>query len=174
MKSSLGLESGVVRVVDYDPAWPMLFATESERLRTACPLPLRIEHMGSTAIPGLSAKPVLDILAGHPAGIAALEYVPCLESAGYVHRGDRGIPDHQFFRRGDPRAYHIHLVAEDGGLWQDYLGFRDYLRANPEAARGYAELKQRLAVEFPRDREAYIQGKAAFVAEILRWSRGAT
>jgi GrpB-like predicted nucleotidyltransferase (UPF0157 family) len=111
----------------------------------------------------LCAKPVLDILAGHPRAVAALDYVAPFERAGYEHRGDRGIAGHQFFRRGHPRAYHIHLVELDCPLWRAYLSFRDYLRTNPEAARQYAELKRALAARFPRDREAYIEGKTAFV-----------
>jgi GrpB-like predicted nucleotidyltransferase (UPF0157 family) len=172
MKNSLGLESGTVRVVEYDPNWPALFAAEAERLRQACELPLRLEHIGSTAVPGLCAKPVLDILAEHPSDRAALDYVAPLERAGYVHRGDRGIAGHQFFRRGQPRAYHIHLVAELSRLSQEYLAFRDYLRSDAGAASRYGDLKQALAARFPRDREAYIEGKSAFVAQILYRARG--
>jgi carbonic anhydrase len=162
--SPLGLESGTVRLVPYDARWPELFRAESERIRAACgPLPLAFEHIGSTSVPGLWAKPVLDILAGHPAGRSALDYVAPLERAGYVHRGDRGIPGHQFFRRGEPRAYHIHLVEKDGALWSQYVRFREYLRADADAARRYADLKRSLAAQFPRNREAYISGKAAFV-----------
>ena len=169
----MGLESGTVEVVEYDDRWPAIFLDESSRLLEACrAVPLSLEHIGSTAVPGLSAKPVLDILAGHPAPVPALEYVAPLERAGYEHRGDRGIAGHQFFRRGRPRAYHIHLVERDGGLWRKYITFRDCLRANPLIAREYAELKQKLAARFPRDREAYIEGKAAFVADVIERSRG--
>ncbi len=175
MKDSLGLESGTVRVVEYDERWPALFLAESQRLREACqPLPLHFEHVGSTAVPGLCAKPVLDILAGHPRGTSVDEYVAHLERAGYEHRGNAGIPDHQFFRRGQPRAYHIHLVEKGGRLWKEYLAFRDSLRANAAVARQYRDLKQALAARFPRDREAYIQGKAAFVAEVIRHPRSET
>jgi GrpB-like predicted nucleotidyltransferase (UPF0157 family) len=166
-QNPLGLESGVVRVVDYDERWPALFAAEAERLRAACHLPLSLEHVGSTSVPGLCAKPVLDILAGHPAAVSALGYVPSVQEAGYVHRGDRGIPGHQFFRRGQPRAYHIHLVEENGALWRQYIAFRDRLRGDREAARRYEELKRSLAAQFPRDRASYIDGKTAFVADVL-------
>lgn len=168
-RQSLGLQSGTVVVVDYDNRWPLLFDAEAARLRDACKsMGLSLEHMGSTAVPGLCAKPVLDILAGHPATVAALDYVGPFERAGYEHRGDAGITGHQFFRRGQPRAYHIHLVERDGPLWHAYVAFRDYLRANPEAAHQYAELKRTLAVRFPRDREAYLEGKSAFVADAIR------
>ncbi len=173
MSNSLGLESGMVRVVEYNESWPALFGAEAARLHSACRfLPLRLEHVGSTAVPGLCAKPVLDILAGHPASTPALDYVAPFERAGYEHRGDRGIAGHQFFRRGQPRAYHIHLVHEDGALWRQYTAFRDHLRADAGAARRYGDLKRALAARFPRDREAYIEGKAAFVADAVRDSFG--
>src|SRR6266480_2758817 len=168
MSEPLGLESGEVRVVEYDARWPSLFTAEAQRLRQVCgTLPVALEHVGSTAVPGLCAKPVLDVLAGHSPDTPAASYVPPFRRAGYEHRGDRGIAGHQFFRRGQPRAYHIHLVEQDGPLWRQYLAFRDYLRANTQAARRYGDLKRALAARFPRDREAYIQGKAEFVADAI-------
>jgi GrpB-like predicted nucleotidyltransferase (UPF0157 family) len=163
-----------VRLVEYDERWPSLFAAESVRILAAIPaLPLTLEHIGSTAVPGLCAKPVLDILAGHPASVAVLPYVAPFEGAGYQHRGDAGIAGHQFFRRGQPRAYHIHLVALGGSLWREYLAFRDHLRSDRQAAAHYAEIKRSLAARFPRDREAYITGKSSFVIEAVRHSLGA-
>src|SRR6266566_4148153 len=169
MTPLLGLPSGTVQVVDYDDRWPALFSAESARLRAACgSVPVSLEHVGSTAVPELCAKPVLDILAGHPRTVSALDYVALFQRAGYEHRGDRGVAGHEFFRRGQPRAYHIHLVEEGAALWRGYLAFRDYLRRDAGAARRYADLKRSLAARFPRDREAYIEGKAKFVQEILQ------
>lgn len=169
MTAALGLESGVVRLVEYDVRWPVLFTAETQRIRERCgALPLRLEHIGSTSIPGLCAKPVLDILAGRPPGTPLPDYVAALERAGYVHRGERGVPGREFFRRGDPRAYHVHLVEDGGPLWREYLTFRDYLRAHADAAREYAEAKRDLAARFPRDRESYINAKSAHVVAILR------
>src|ERR1043166_1250412 len=111
MTSSLGLASGTVRVVAYDPEWPRLFEAEALRLRDAASLSeILFEHTGSTSVPGLAAKPVLDILAGGPATEPLDRYIAGLVDAGYVHRGEQGIPGREFFRRGDPRAYHIHLT----------------------------------------------------------------
>ena len=90
------------------------------------------------------------------------------ERAGYEHRGERGVPGREFFRRGQPRAYHVHLVEEGGPLWHDYLAFRDYLRTHAEAARRFGEVKRALAARFPRDREAYMNAKSSHVQEILR------
>ncbi len=170
----LGLESGVVRLVEYDARWPALFAAEEQRIRDKCgTLPLRLEHVGGTSIPGMCAKPVLDIVAGRPQGSQVQDYLSALARAGYEHRGEQGVPGREFFRRGQPRAYHVHLVEGGSPVWRDYLAFRDYLRAHAEAARQFADLKRALAARFPRDREAYINAKSARVQEILEIAAGA-
>lgn len=169
MSGSLGLESGVVRLVAYDPAWPALFAAESARIAAAAaPHAPALEHVGSTAVPGLDAKPVLDILAGYPPGAAVAEHVAGLVRAGYEHRGENGIPGREFFRRGAPRAWHVHLVVQDGAFWREHLAFRDHLRAHREVRDAYAALKRALAERHPRDRAAYIDGKTAFVRDVVR------
>src|SRR6266568_3023147 len=153
MASPLGLESGTVRIVPYDPEWPLLFDVEARRLRSAlAPLPIVLEHTGSTSVPGLAAKPVLDILAGVTEGASVERYVVKLIGAGYLHRGDRGIPGREFFRRGDPRAYHLHLAPIGSTFWREHLAFRDYLRMHADIRDEYAELKRSLAARFPRDR----------------------
>ncbi len=174
MPHSLGLERGVVRLVEYDARWPALFDVECQRIRDKCRLlPLRLEHVGGTAIPGMCAKPVLDIVAGRPLGAPIFDYVVAFKGAGYEHRGEQGVPGREFFRRGQPRAYHLHLVEQGRVVWRDYLAFRDYLRAHPDAARDFANLKRYLAARFPRDREAYIDAKSAPVHAILRLAIGA-
>jgi GrpB-like predicted nucleotidyltransferase (UPF0157 family) len=170
MESSLGLESGTVRVAPYDPAWAQLFAAEVARLQPilgSYGVSLSLEHTGSTAVPGLAAKPVLDILAGRSVAASRETVIEALRAAGYAYRGEQGIPGRDFFRRGEPRKYHLHLTVVGSDFWRDHLAFRDYLRANPEAADRYAALKLELAARHPRDREAYIEGKTAFVLAIL-------
>lgn len=166
---SLGLASGTVRLVMHDPAWATLFVAEAERLRAALgpELPLALEHMGSTAVPGLVAKPILDLLGGYPAGAAVEPYIQALVRAGYVHRGEQGIAGREFFRRGEPRAYHLHLTARSGAFWREHLAFRDALRSRPAVREAYAALKLELARRHPRDREAYIEGKGAFVRRVV-------
>jgi GrpB-like predicted nucleotidyltransferase (UPF0157 family) len=172
MVDPLGLESGVVRLVDYDDRWPLLFAAEERRIRDECgTLALRLEHIGGTSIPGMCAKPVLDIVAGRPAEAALEDYVVALERAGYAYRGERGVPGREYFRRGQPRAYHLHRVEEGRALWTDYVTCRDYLRAHAEAARECAGLKRVLAARFAHDREGYMNAKGPHVAEILRRAR---
>src|SRR5438105_6685564 len=168
MASSLGLESGTVRIVPYDPEWPLLFEAEARRLYSAlAPLSIVLEHTGSTSVPGLAAKPVLDILGGVTEGESVEPYVVKLIRAGYVHRGDQGIPGREFFRRGEPRAYHLHLAHIRGAFWREHLAFRDYLRTHPEIRDEYAELKRTLAARFSFDRERYVEGKGAFVRRVI-------
>ena len=173
MTDPLGLAAGAVRVVAYDPRWPALFAAEQRRIHECCgELALRLEHVGGTSIPGLCAKPVLDVVAGRPQGAPLPAYIAALQQAGYTHRGEQGVPGREFFRRGEPRAYHVHLVEQGGPLWCDYLGFRDYLRGNARAAADFAAFKRALAQRFPRDRAAYIAAKSVRVREILALARG--
>jgi GrpB-like predicted nucleotidyltransferase (UPF0157 family) len=167
----LGLESGTVRVVPYDARWPALYEDEARRIARAVAeagLPsLELEHVGSTSVPGLAAKPILDLAAGFSSGAAAPGYIPVLESLGYVYRGDGGLPGREFFRRGVVRSHHLHLVQSGSMHWVRYLAFRDALRADPALRDAYARLKQELAARHPRDREAYIEGKTEFVEAVL-------
>jgi GrpB-like predicted nucleotidyltransferase (UPF0157 family) len=167
---SLGLERGIVRLVPYDPEWPDLFASEAQRLQNifaAAGVPLKLEHTGSTAVAGLAAKPIIDILGGYPEGAPVVEYVRVLTAAGYSHRGEQGIPGREFFRRGDPRSHHLHLTCIGGAFWRDHLAFRNRLRTDAALRDAYADLKQELAARFPRDREAYIEAKGPFVRDVL-------
>ena len=171
----LGLESGTVRVVAYDTRWPALYRDEQARLRRALgDLPLVLEHVGSTSVPGLAAKPIIDILAGRSAEVPPLTFVPPIESVGYEHRGENGLPGREFFRRGKPRSYHIHLVTLDSALWRHHIAFRDRMRANADLAAEYAALKIALARQFPLDREAYMDGKDSFIRNVIAdvWTPG--
>jgi GrpB-like predicted nucleotidyltransferase (UPF0157 family) len=175
MTEPLGLESKTVRVVPYDDRWPGLFTAEAARIAGAVAafgLPLlTLEHVGSTAVSGLAAKPILDIAAGHGLEAALSAYVAVFESLGYVYRGNGGLPGREFFRRGEPRSHHLHLVERDGIHWRRYLRFRDILRADAAVRDSYAALKHSLALQHPRDREAYILGKTDFVEAVLRIDR---
>jgi GrpB-like predicted nucleotidyltransferase (UPF0157 family) len=172
--SELGLESGRVRVVPYSAAWPALYAAEIARMGqvlSAAGVSLNLEHTGSTAVPGLAAKPIIDITAGLHSEDDRSRAIAAIQAAGYVHRVERDIPGHDFLRRGDPRQYHVHLTNVDSDFWRDHLTFRDWLRSHPDAAAEYMAIKQGLAQRYPADREAYIQGKTAFVEETLRTAR---
>ena len=168
MAESLGLEPGVVRVVEYDARWPVLFQNERLRILERCgSLGLRLEHIGGTSIPGMCAKPIVDMAAARRPEVSAVDYIAALRDAGYEHRGERGVPGREYFCRGEPRQYHLHLVEDGGTLWREYLAFRDYLRAHAGTAGSLADLKRDLAARFPRDREAYMNAKSPHVLEIL-------
>lgn len=164
-----------IEVVPYDPAWPAMFATERDHLRRCLPGDLigRIEHFGSTAVPGLPAKPIIDILVEVTSLHAARERIaPLLETEGYDYfwrptHGDDGPPWYAWFIKRDDqgrRTHHIHMVEAHFEHW-DRLLFRDYLIEHPQAAHEYAALKTRLGEEHPGDRVAYTNGKSAFIAE---------
>jgi GrpB-like predicted nucleotidyltransferase (UPF0157 family) len=172
--AELGLESGRVRVVPYDTAWPTIYAAEMARLAPvlkAAGVRLVLEHTGSTSVPGLGAKPIIDILAGLEREDDRAAAIAALVHAGYVHRGEQEIPGRDFFRRGDPRQYHIHLTCVGSSFWRDHLTFRDWLRTHPDAAAAYMALKTQLAQRYPADREAYIRGKTSFVESVLQAAR---
>jgi GrpB-like predicted nucleotidyltransferase (UPF0157 family) len=164
----LGLPRGTVALVDYDPEWPRLFAEERERLAALLgPAVFAIEHIGSTAVPGLPAKPVLDIAAavGSLASVAAM--VGPLGGLGYRYLGEYGLPGRLFFEKGEPVTHHLHAVELTGDHWRVWRQFRDYLRRHPDEARRYAEFKQELAARYAADRDAYTRSKTDFVNAVL-------
>jgi GrpB-like predicted nucleotidyltransferase (UPF0157 family) len=164
-----------VEVVDYDPRWPALFDQEAERLRATLDpsLIVGLEHFGSTAVPNLSAKPIIDILiAVRSLADAKACFVEPLRKLDYVWWAENPKQDRLFFVKGMPpfgsrRSHHVHVTEMHGEMWQR-LGFRDYLRAHPEEAGTYAQLKRRLATEHPTDREAYTGAKAAYIESVMR------
>ena len=169
--SALGLESGTVVVVPYNPRWQEEFAAASAEIVAVIGNSiLAIHHVGSTAVPGLCAKPILDLLVSVEDFAESLELVPDLEKLGYEFRPDEEIPDRHYFRRrrGAARTHHLSLAEQASHHHRVTLAFRDALRSDPAAARRYGDLKLELARRFPNDRAAYIEGKSAFVADLTR------
>ena len=159
-----------VEVKMYDPEWPRTF----ERIRAHVwpavqHAAMSLEHVGSTAVPGLRAKPVIDacIVVASPRDIPFV--VKALTRIGYVHRGELGVPDRQAFKQPPSLPKH-HLYASHRGSLslKNHLGLRDYLRAKPDVARAYGDLKAALAKRFPDDIDRYIAGKTDFILNILR------
>jgi len=173
-----------VEIVSYDPRWPDLFEQEKAHLIAALPADLvgRIEHFGSTAVPGLAAKPIVDMLVEvTDLEAVKLRIVQILRSQGYDYvwrptSGDDGPPWYAWFIKRDPdsgvRTHHIHMVEADFPHWEA-LSFQEYLRAHSDVAAEYAALKRRLAAEFPNDREAYTDGKREFIARVTAIARNA-
>jgi GrpB-like predicted nucleotidyltransferase (UPF0157 family) len=165
--------TAAITLAPYDEHWPAEFEAEAERIERVCAgLPLRLEHVGSTAVPGLSAKPIIDILAGVPPRARRRDYVVALTGIGYEHLGAHGIPGRDYFRRGIPRSHHVHLVSWSSTFWKEQLLFRDWLRAHPERRREYEVLKRELALTFAADRRGYGEAKGAFVRSVVREAQG--
>jgi GrpB-like predicted nucleotidyltransferase (UPF0157 family)/RimJ/RimL family protein N-acetyltransferase len=157
-----------VEVVDYDPTWPARFESERRRLVDALgSSAAEVEHVGSTAVPGLPAKPVIDVLVGLREYPLQPAQIGLLEGLGYVYRGELGIPGRQYFRN-PPDTRHVHAVLHGSELWRRHVAFRDWLRAHPDDAASYATLKRRLAAEHRDDRARYTEGKASFIEELLQ------
>ena len=149
-------------IADYDPAWPERFARERALIVEACGPQtfLAIEHIGSTSVPGLAAKPIIDIMPGVRSLDAFAPAIAKLEGIGYEYvpeferpipeMDDPGMPFRRYFRKdaGGERAFHLHVVEMGSGFWRDHLVFRDYLRAHPEAAAAYADLKRAIAADY--------------------------
>jgi GrpB-like predicted nucleotidyltransferase (UPF0157 family) len=173
-----------IAIAPYDPRWPELFSQEKRHLQSCLPKELigRVEHFGSTAVPGLAAKPVVDMLVEVANLQAARERIaPVLESQGYDYfwrptHGDDGPPFYAWFIKRGPgtkaRTHHIHMVEPHfEGHW-DRLLFRDYLIEHPRVAEEYMSLKIDLALAYPNDRVAYTQGKTRFVIEVTERAKG--
>lgn len=163
-----------LEVVPYDPQWPAAFDAEAERIRARFgPIALRIDHNGSTSVPGLAAKPVIDI----QISVAALEpmdrYRQPLQSIGYVHVPHPNDSFCPFFHRPRewPHSHHVHVVRAGDAEERLTLAFRDYLREHPETAQAYAQLKLRLAAQFSAatqaSRQAYADAKTAFIEQVI-------
>ena len=157
-----------VDVVPYRENWPEQFKQEANALRRILKDQLvSIYHFGSTAIPGTSAKPIIDILITVRQIEAADELSPQLESIGYHAVGEYGISGRRFFYKGsqDFRSHHLHIYQFDNPHILRHIAFRDYMRSHPMSARQYSRLKEQLAYQFSEDMDGYISGKNDFVKE---------
>jgi GrpB-like predicted nucleotidyltransferase (UPF0157 family) len=164
----LGLPQGQVRLCEPTSRWAALFEEEARLLDASLrTFEAVIEHCGSTSIPGVPAKPILDILVGIPGRIDVALIRAALAPLGYEHATWAGVPGHEVFGKGDPRTHLIHVVPLHGPAWDRMIGFRDALRRDASIAAEYGELKRQLAARFPKDRPAYTDGKASLVARVL-------
>jgi GrpB-like predicted nucleotidyltransferase (UPF0157 family) len=164
----LGLEPDRVRLRPYTSRWPQLFAVEAAAIRTVLgPLAVDVQHVGSTSIPGLMAKPILDIavaleqLCSYPLCIARLA------ALGYEHVPWQGLARNEVFAKGAPRTHLLHVVEHGGDKWQDYLKFRERLASVPGLAHEYESLKLALASTHALDRAGYTAAKHTFIRGVL-------
>jgi GrpB-like predicted nucleotidyltransferase (UPF0157 family) len=158
-----------VRVVDYDPAWPGLAEAELRRIgRALGEMAVRLEHVGSTAVPGLAAKPIIDLQVCVDSIQPRKRYVGSLEKLGYLFVPAPESPDFHFFAKpaARPRTHHVHVCAAGSEHESRHIAVRDFLRAHPDEAARYAALKREVAARNPRDRLAYIDGKNEYVTAL--------
>jgi GrpB-like predicted nucleotidyltransferase (UPF0157 family) len=161
----------MVEVVEYDPTWPERFARERSSLVRALPEALMIEHIGSTSVPGLSAKPTIDILVV----VSSVEAFDAAERAlaelGYERRDSFAEDEqHAFFRKvvDGRRTHHLHMLTRDSPRSREYLLFRDYLRSHPPVAEEYSQVKLDLAATYATNRDRYVVEKSKYVSELLK------
>jgi GrpB-like predicted nucleotidyltransferase (UPF0157 family) len=173
--SALMSSHAPVSIVPYDSTWPQQAAAEAVAILGAAHglMPI-VEHIGSTAVPNLPAKPIIDLLGGVARLVDAEAAVPALAPLGYVYvpEYEAQIPDRRYFRKGPDgaRTHHLHVCVQGGEFWQRHLAFRDALRADPSLATAYERLKRDLARSCGPDRERYTEGKTEFVRQtVVAW-----
>jgi GrpB-like predicted nucleotidyltransferase (UPF0157 family) len=155
-------------LAEYNPEWPLIFQREADLLGQAMgDDAIEIEHIGSTSVPGLRAKPIIDLLMVMERFAPLHEYKRRLEPLGYHHHSHEDDAERLFFWKGIPRTFHLHIVEYATWEHQRHILFRDYLRKHPEIARWYEEVKAQLVQEFKSNRVAYTKGKTAFIKSIM-------
>ena len=168
----LGLEEGQVKLHSYTAEWKRLFEAEKAQLEAVIgAYILDIQHIGSTSIPGLAAKPIIDLGVGVKGFEDAAICIEPLEQLGYEYKGEMGIPGRHFICKGKPTTHHLHINEVTSLDWQQTILFRDYLLSHPDLAQEYAVLKMGLAQKFPADREAYLAGKASLIERVLQLAK---
>lgn len=161
-----------VVLVTYDPEWPARFEAARAAILEACRGVVKeVEHIGSTAVPGLAAKAIIDMMPGLERFEDGERCVAPLEGLGYEYRGEYGIPGRHYFVRDDPetgkRLEHLHMYAIGHDEWIAHLALRDYLRAHDDWRDRYEALKRDLAAKYPTDVEAYAEAKTEFVKRVV-------
>jgi len=165
-----------VVIVDYDPEWPLLYEQEKARLlRVIGRWVVAIEQVGSTAVPGLGAKPIIDVMVAVRRLADAEKCIEPLQSIGYeyVPRGEDFIPERRYFHKGPPeaRTHHLHMVERTSDFWERHLLFRDYLRTHPKTAQEYEQLKRELAARYGSDRLCYNDAKTPYIEAVVAKAR---
>ena len=156
-----------VHLCAYDPRWPALFESEARRIEAGLPAKVAIEHIGSTAVEGLLAKPVIDLMLGMEPRHSMAGLRSALAALGYEDLGEAGVPGRLYLRRRAETAFNIALVSRGGSIWIANLALRDCLRTNPGAAHEYVEIKRAAFRSGIRSLLAYSDYKSAFVASLI-------
>ncbi len=163
-----GLKPNRVALARYSRAWPRAYSDERARIRRALGAhALDIQHIGSTAVPDVPAKPIIDVAVRVNDLRHRRAIVAALTRLGYEYQGEYGLKGRHFFTRGDPVTHHIHVVGPRHSLWMQWLAFRELLRADSQLRREYVALKLALAREYAADRASYTAGKSPFIQSAL-------
>jgi len=169
LPGKIGLENGTVRLFPHSKEWEAFYDRERDGLLAVLgDHILTIQHIGSTAIPDMPAKPIIDIAASVESEDRVPSCIQPLASLGYEYKGEYGLPGRHFFVKGNPHTHYLHVVSSSSAHWRSWLLFRDYLTSTPALAAEYAELKQRLALQHSSDRNAYTKAKGTFIERALR------
>ncbi len=166
-----------VEVCSYNEKWPQKFREEAEKLHLIFGNEVvDIHHIGSTSVPGLKAKPIIDIMPVVKDINNVDNYTKAMQEIGYAPKGENGIPGRRYFQKGgDNRSHHVHIYQVGSNEIIRHLAFRDYLKTHRVEMRNYGEVKEKLAKQFPYDIESYITGKDDLVKELeqraLRWMK---
>lgn len=166
---ALGLREGKVQLVPHNSLWRTYFDLESQRLYAALGSYVKeIRHIGSTAIPGIYAKPILDIMVGLVAIADVRHCEKLLTTLGYIYEGEQAISGWHFFKKkaGDLTTHHLHIVEWGGSYWVDHVLFQEYLFRHPEVAEAYENLKLVLEKKHADNREAYTRDKTDFINKV--------
>ena len=169
--SRIGLQRGVVKIVRHRKEWAVLYSIEAEKLKNCIRgIAVDIQQVGSTAVPGLISKPIIDIAIAVNSREAISTVVKRLTDIGYIDGGDQGASGgYLLVKESEPdvRIFHIHIVEINDIQWRNYINFRDCLRRDANTRKEYAQLKRTLAAKFPTDRELYTSGKEQFIRKVL-------
>jgi len=170
-KKIIGLERGKVNLLFYNSKWKELYKREEELLYSSIGnYVLDIQHIGSTSIPGILAKPIIDIAVGLKSLDLVKKIIKPLKSIGYQYLGEKGVTNRHFFVKGieKNRTHYLHVEKLGSKNWKNHILFRDYLLKNKEAAKEYSQLKRELALKYKNDRDAYLTEKESFIQKIIK------
>ena len=177
VRKKMTSDQRTIKVVPYDPLWKSLFERESKRIKEVITEGLiEVHHIGSTSVPSLSAKPIIDMMPEVLSLGLLDDFDQEMEGLGYLVKGELGIPGRRFYLKGEvDRTHHVHAFESGSESLIRHLAVRDYLRDHPGEASSYADLKMRLASQFPHDNDGYCEGKHEFVQQLekraLNWKK---
>jgi GrpB-like predicted nucleotidyltransferase (UPF0157 family) len=170
-KKIIGLQRRKVQLSHYKPEWKELYKKERKLLRSSIgKYILDIQHVGATSIPGVVAKPIIDIAIGVKSLSIVKRLIKPLKELGYEYKGTAGVPGRHFFPKGSERnrTHYLHMERLGSKNWKNHILFRDYLRRHKEAVKEYNKLKEKLAKEYKNERESYTAKKSVFIQKILK------